>query len=131
MQLSDQKLNVLGFLQSAGVVQDKIQSDYIKSIEDYIQELDSEIQKLETDLSEASLVLNHWDTKVAECKAQYEESERRIKEIPTLVSEKQSICSSETNKFNADNARKLKQIQVIDSVISIAENNLSELQGLQ
>ena len=131
LQLLDleESLDVNGFLEVSKNNEEKIQKEYVNSLNQYIEEIEREIEGREFEIADIEASVNHWDAKVTECRAQYEESERRLEQIPKIVSEKQAICNNENKQFDVKSKIDQNQIVMIDSVVYMVQNNLFENQS--
>lgn len=124
---NDHEIDYAEFIQSEFEDNDQISQEYLESLEKYLQEINKEVEEFEGEIAVIQENANFWNVKVAECRAMYEESERRLMDLPGIIKEKEKLCEKNKVQAEAERKRKERQVLIIDSVVNVVQNNLDEL----
>ncbi|OMJ75201.1 hypothetical protein SteCoe_25714 [Stentor coeruleus] len=124
---NNHEIDYTEFIQSEFEDNDQISQEFLEGLQEYLHEINKEIEELEGEIAVIQDNANFWNVKVAECRAMYEESERRLLDLPKVINEKEKMCEKNRVQAEAERKRKEHQVLVIDSAVYIVQNKLDEL----
>lgn len=85
---------------------------------EYSSLLKQDISSLTSSTADLQLESATWDGKATDAKTSYSESQRTISNLEVLLSQKSSICATETTRYNDETSRRTSELEVIERLLN-------------